>query len=112
MLLGEQSGFPHSVAAFPPPGCARSPGIDVSPERIGRACPTCHRLARRSGHLTASRPFRPPNLPRFTSVVNGDLPPWASKQPYSTSREEAPSARFPVDIPRAAAASATFGAAL
>src|SRR5439155_373586 len=41
----------------PAPGCARSPGIDVSPERIGgRACPTRHRLARLSGHLTASRP--------------------------------------------------------
>jgi hypothetical protein len=40
-----------------PLGCVRSPGIDVSPKRIGgRACPTRHRLARLSGHLTASRP--------------------------------------------------------
>src|SRR5439155_25779301 len=38
MLLGEKAEFPHPVAAFPPPGCAPSPGIDVSPERIGRAC--------------------------------------------------------------------------
>ncbi len=45
------------AAAEHPPGCVRSPGIDVSPPQAdrGAACPTRHRLARLAGHLTASR---------------------------------------------------------
>src|SRR5438876_6367026 len=61
---GRAGGVPTLSRSVPAPGCARSPGIDVSPERIGRACPTCHRLARLSGHLTASRPWAGSNASR------------------------------------------------
>src|SRR2546428_11759659 len=56
---GREVGVPTLSRSVPAPGCVRSPGIDVSPERIGgRACPTRHRLARLSGHLTTSRPVQ------------------------------------------------------
>src|SRR5438128_11204884 len=44
-------GFPMARGGVRSPGIGRSPPI-----RLGRACPTRHRLARLSGHLTASRP--------------------------------------------------------
>src|SRR5438445_11909208 len=45
-------GFPMARGGVRSPGIGRSPPI-----RLGRACPTRHRLARLSVHLMASRPW-------------------------------------------------------
>ncbi|PYN83613.1 MAG: hypothetical protein DMD87_29855 [Candidatus Rokuibacteriota bacterium] len=50
----ERSGAASQLIVSPP-GCVRSPGIDVSLKQSGACCPTRHRLARLSGYLTASR---------------------------------------------------------